>query len=229
MGKARQSSTIDFEDSYLLESRRLGADDEMIGYLQTLRDLQTPLSEREERAQARAKALIRGRGWPAERIRAFFLDSDALAQLSGEPEDAKWLPSVVCPTAVLMPRSFSDGLDESELVRVLIHEMVHARSLALPGRSLPDRWYEDIGLYQLREGLTEIVAEEIMTLPVRKDNQLLHLVRQRTEDIIKQAGLESDAIERMSAEEAIWVICDTLGWSLDELAAWIRKNTGLES
>lgn len=215
MGRARRSPQAE-KNHFLRESQKLGEDDEKLLYLAELQQSQTPLSSKEQRALKRARTLVRGRGWPTERIEVFFPD-----------QSHSDLPSVVGPTAVALPRSYCQDLGESEITRIIIHEMVHARSMALPDGRLPDEWYEDIGLYQLREGLTEIVAERIMPLTVRSDNELMRLTRQQTEKLLRLARLDIDFVERMSAEAMISLLSDRLGWDLKKISRWMQEKTGL--
>lgn len=191
----------------------------------------------EERVADRARQLIRGRGWPTEKIRPFFLEDRQLEQLLNEFNDCQvepdkisrpFLPWTIGPTAVGIPRLAVTDLNELELTRVVIHEFVHARSLALPQRTkLPANWSESLGLYQLSEGITELIAEEILPLSSRMAQAapLLVVTREWSAELSQQAGLDLPALERLAIPEVFQALSEALGYSLPQLAGIIEQRT----
>jgi hypothetical protein len=229
------------QQSFLTEARRLGVGQEKIAVLQRFADAQEqePLNPREMRIQERAWQLIRGRGWPTESIRLFFLFSetlDHLARASAAPVTSSeasgpWLPKVVAATAVSIPRDFAVRFNEQDLTRITIHEMVHARAEALPQRQPDPDFSKHSGLHQLSEGVTEMIAEQIVAIsqPMAAQAPGLIDIRERSAQLCHQAGLDLPAVERLAVAEVLDIIASNREQSLEQLGADFQRGAPFSS
>ena len=194
-------------------------------YLLALEKIAGEKTPSEKRAHDRALALIRGRGWPSSKIKAFFLSPAQLSLLqqrvSGEETD--WMPRAVSGDAILMPRVFTDGRNETSLTYLLLREMSRARSISLPSKELPKKLHNSLGLYQLSEGIIDLVADRLLSCPsdLRQENPLLDRSRVWAEELRRRSGLDRDVLERMSAVEVIRAIAGGVGWDLTSLGQWM--------
>jgi len=214
-------------------SKRLEPDRKKQGYLRSLWNAQqaSPLTANEQQVIDHARQLISGRGWPTERIQPFFLEPRDLPRLGAEigaseqELDGVGLPACLGPTAVSIPRPAIFALNQRDATRVVVHEMVHARSQALPesGQIAAD-WYEDDGLYQLNEGITELIAEEIMPLStaMAQCSPLLVAIRHWTQEICQRADVDVSDLERLSSTEALLLLSP--GQDPEPLAAELKQR-----
>lgn len=210
------------EEGFFSEAERMDAPSKELDSLLHLDALQeeSPLLPREERCWERALLLIRGRGWPSETIRAFFLSEEQLRRaqnLCKEESGAIHLrrPSVFSPTALIIPRSYGQGLSETALTSIIVRQMVYARSLALPQRS--EGWMKEEGLSQIGQGVVEIISEDILPAPpeIRFYDSLE--AEKAARSLCRQARACSDDLERLSIGEALSFFADKIGCSVEDL------------
>lgn len=208
------------EEGSFQEAERMDASDkklELLLYLDRLQD-NSPLLPREKRAWERVLLLIRGRGWPSETIRAFFLEEEDIDEINhllpGNIPQLK--PSVAGPTAIVVPRVYGQGLSETALTTILLRAMIHARSAALPERP-ENSPQKDGGLLSLGEGIVEIIAENILPSPPEVQFENIMLSRRSAEILCQRAGVSSDELERLSIGEALRALADKLHCSLPNL------------
>lgn len=206
---------------FIREASRLGAASEDLDTLLLLQSVSTlrPLVTKEQRTLKRFKLLVAGRGWPTEKIRVFLFDKEQVESLGNA---SYLLPHAVGPTAVFVPQHFYWGLGENFLLRIILHEAVHARSMGLPGEKIPD----GVGLYALQEGLTEMIAEQILPFPgnIQKISSHLLLFREIAKKLVSKAQLRDDDIERISQSEAVLQISKNTQQTIEELNETIQEQ-----